>query len=56
MHITEEEMDALKIPPEERDYCTHFLRDYYDCIYNKRPLNFLCNREKHAYKHCRQEE
>lgn len=49
-------MDALRIPPEDRDYCVDYHRDFLICKRNYFPFAFHCLPEKHNLIHCLKNE
>lgn len=56
MIATEAEMQAAKIPLEDRDYCAHKLIDYKQCRQEVWPWTYQCAHEKHAYLTCKFDE
>ena len=56
MVATQEEMNAARLPLDRRDYCAHFLIDYYKCRHEAFPHLTLCNGKKHDYDVCEFEE
>ena len=56
MVATQEEMNAARLPLDRRDYCAHFLIDYYKCRQYAFPRLNLCNGKKHDYDVCEFEE
>jgi NADH dehydrogenase (ubiquinone) 1 beta subcomplex subunit 7 len=56
MLISEEEMDAERLPIGYRDYCAHLLvplnRCRQECFY----LPWKCTHERHVYEGCQYEE
>ncbi|XP_052862378.1 NADH dehydrogenase [ubiquinone] 1 beta subcomplex subunit 7 [Anopheles cruzii] len=52
MIATEEEMEAAKLPLENRDYCAHKLIQYRACRADVWPWAYKCAHEKHEYLNC----
>ena len=50
--LSEQEMEALQLKPEHRDYCAHFLKDFYQCRNDKWPWVSRCSHEKHLWDDC----
>merc|ERR1712080_210465 len=49
---TEHEMEALKVPPERRDYCAHTFIPFMKCRAENWPYMWKCHHEKHDIMHC----
>lgn len=47
---------SARIPPENRDYCSHYLLDYQVCRYKHMPFLYKCAHEKHEYLNCEQRD
>lgn len=56
MVATQQEMDDARLPLKRRDYCAHFLIDYYKCRQDVYPAMYKCNAKKHDYDVCEYEE
>ncbi|BFG02076.1 NADH dehydrogenase [Drosophila madeirensis] len=56
MIATQEEMESVKLPLEDRDYCAHKLIAYQACRSDKFPFVYQCAHEKHAYLTCEYED
>merc|ERR1712141_561579 len=53
---TEEEMEAMRIPPWKRDYCAHLIAPLKKCLNQNHPAFGRCLPEKEDYQHCQQNE
>ena len=53
---TEEEMEAMRIPPWKRDYCAHLIAPLKKCLNQNHPVFGRCLPEKEDYQHCQQNE
>lgn len=56
MKVSEEELEAAGIPPKDRDYCAHFLVDFYKCRRKNFPWVLSCKPEKHTWEQCEYDE
>lgn len=56
MIATEQEMEAAKIPLEDRDYCAHKLIAHRACRADVWPWAYKCAHAKHEYLNCEYEE
>ncbi|KAF4532047.1 hypothetical protein B566_EDAN015573 [Ephemera danica] len=56
MIATQAEMEAARLPLEDRDYCAHLLLKYRGCRADVWPMAYKCHHEKHAYLHCQYED
>lgn len=52
MIATQQEMNDARLPLDRRDYCAHFLIDYYKCRQTAFPSMWHCNAKKHDYDNC----
>ncbi|KAJ0179965.1 hypothetical protein K1T71_004556 [Dendrolimus kikuchii] len=56
MVANETDLVSARIPPEFRDYCSHYLLDYQVCRYKHMPFLYKCAHEKHEYLNCEQRD
>ncbi|XP_017156122.1 NADH dehydrogenase [ubiquinone] 1 beta subcomplex subunit 7 [Drosophila miranda] len=56
MIATQEEMESVKLPLEDRDYCAHKLIAYQACRSDKFPFVYQCAHEKHEFLTCEYED
>jgi len=56
MKVTEEQMEAAGILPEQRDYCAHYLIDFKKCRLDHFPWVVACKHEKHLWDECEYNE
>ena len=49
---TDEEMEALRIPPWQRDYCAHLIAPLKKCLNQNHPVFGRCTPEKEDYHNC----
>ncbi|XP_058463882.1 NADH dehydrogenase [ubiquinone] 1 beta subcomplex subunit 7 [Malaya genurostris] len=56
MIATEQEMEAAKVPLENRDYCAHKLIAHMACRADVWPFAYKCAHEKHDYLNCQHED
>ncbi|TRY74804.1 hypothetical protein TCAL_06393 [Tigriopus californicus] len=54
MVATVEEMDAAKIPPQNRDFCAHLLIEYKKCIHLKPSV--MCSHDLHNWDLCQYDQ
>ncbi|KAL0109575.1 hypothetical protein PUN28_014554 [Cardiocondyla obscurior] len=52
MKISEEDMMALKIPLNQRDYCAHKYLALHECKRIHYPFMLKCAHERHQYNEC----
>lgn len=53
---TDEEMEALRIPPWQRDYCAHLIAPLKKCLNQNHPVFGRCTPEKEDYHNCQANE
>lgn len=56
MKMSEEDMMALKIPRDQRDYCAHKYLEIQRCKRRHFPLMIKCSNEIHEYHQCNADE
>ena len=56
MIATKEEMDAVNLEKDARDFCAHKLIDYRRCRDENSPWFYKCAHEKHVYIDCQYDE
>ena len=49
-------MEALRIPPWQRDYCAHLIAPLKKCLNQNHPVFGRCLPEREDYQHCQQNE
>jgi len=52
---TDEEMEAIRAPPNKRDYCAHLMIPMAKCRKENFPFIYKCKPEVHDYHHCQDE-
>lgn len=52
MIATEDEMDAARLLPSQRDYCAHKFIPLKECMGKSGYFKFLCEPQVHEYVHC----
>ncbi|CAL1682352.1 unnamed protein product [Lasius platythorax] len=52
MKISEEDMIAAHIPPDQRDYCAHKYLELHECKRIHYPFMIKCAHKKHEYHAC----
>merc|ERR1712000_741017 len=52
MQVSQEEMEAARIPLEYRDYCAHLLVPLNKCRVETFYLPWKCSAERHIYERC----
>ncbi|XP_066599024.1 NADH dehydrogenase [ubiquinone] 1 beta subcomplex subunit 7 [Prorops nasuta] len=53
---TEQEMSAMRLDRDKRDYCAHLFISFLSCRQNKFPFVYRCAPEKHQYEQCEFED
>ncbi|XP_071581571.1 NADH dehydrogenase [ubiquinone] 1 beta subcomplex subunit 7 [Temnothorax nylanderi] len=56
MKLSEEDMMALKIPQDRRDYCAHKYLALHECKRRHYPFMLKCAHERHQYNECHVED
>ncbi|XP_072023263.1 NADH dehydrogenase [ubiquinone] 1 beta subcomplex subunit 7-like [Amphiura filiformis] len=52
MVATQQEMNDARLPLDKRDFCAHFLIDFYKCRQAEFPNLSACMGKKHDYDQC----
>lgn len=52
---TDAEMEAMRVPPNLRDYCAQYIITWHDCKAEEWPYTHRCRKEKKDWQHCQKE-
>ena len=48
-------MEAMRVPPNLRDYCAQYIITWHDCKAEEWPYTHRCRKEKKDWQHCQKE-